>query len=296
MQIFTKTALELKDCLKKLKSGKAPGTDLVLNEFLKKLPSNYKICLLSLFNSNLEQGKVPREWSQAVLCMMFKTGAREDPGNYRGIVLMNCITKVYTEILRKRLENWVENARLIPESQMGFRRNRGCVDAFYVLLSAIHLRPRQSLGKVYGLFVDFSRAFDFVAQNLLWAKLYQLGVSTKFIHILKELYDHATVQVKQNGEYSNCFKVIERALQGECLSPLLFVLFLADIENFFRRRKHTGLIINNVVDLLMLLYADNIVLLSKNIKDMIALTKSREKYCEINKLKVNTSKTKAMFF
>ena len=45
-------------------------------------------------------------------------------------------------------------------------------------------------------------------------------------------------------------------LQGEILSPLLFVLFISDFENFLRRENLESVNINGLIDLLLLLYAE----------------------------------------
>ncbi|XP_057335088.1 uncharacterized protein LOC130673891 [Microplitis mediator] len=290
------TFSELDRYLKHLKTGKAPGPDLINNEFYAHLPTNLKICLLSLFNRIFEMGRVPENWSHVLLTMIFKSGDRLDPLNYRGIALVNSVTKIFTEILRARLESWAEKYNVLPMSQFGFRRNRSCIDAYYVLQSVLRFRLRLALAKAYALFVDFKRAFDSVPQDKLWAKLINLGVSTKIIHVLKSLYDSATVQVRQEQEPSYKFRVTEGVLQGESLCPLLFILFLSDIEEFFRKRNCTGLNLNNISDILMLLYADDMVLLASSPKDLEAIIKTLEKYCDINGLTVNTSKTKVMVF
>ncbi|XP_057330855.1 uncharacterized protein LOC130671152 [Microplitis mediator] len=174
---------------------------------------------------------------------------------------------------------------------MGIREGKSCIDAAYVLLAAIHLRLRQTAAKAYLLFVDFKRAFDSAPHELLWKKLYSLGMSTELILILKGLYEQAYVQTKQGSQTTDKFSVTEGVLQGETLSPLLFLLFLADIGTFFRSYGCDGINVNNLLDLLILLHADDTVLLACNVKDMIKLLKLLEKYCDMNDLAVNIKKT-----
>lgn len=94
---------ELGKSLRKLKNGKAPGTDLVPNECLKYLTLNWRQYLLELFNKTLDTEATPEAWSNSVLTMIYKKGDRTDPGNYRGIALINCISKLFTMIIRERL-------------------------------------------------------------------------------------------------------------------------------------------------------------------------------------------------
>ncbi|XP_015119434.1 uncharacterized protein LOC107042764 [Diachasma alloeum] len=103
--------------------------------------------------------------------MIFKKGDRDDPGNYRGIALVNTGTKLFNEILRKRLEKWAETNNILPESQHGFRRGRSCTDAIFCLLSAIHLQLRLPKREVYAIFVNFKRAFDSIPHTKVWQTL-----------------------------------------------------------------------------------------------------------------------------
>uniref|UniRef100_A0A6P7H5Q2 Uncharacterized protein LOC114347357 n=1 Tax=Diabrotica virgifera virgifera TaxID=50390 RepID=A0A6P7H5Q2_DIAVI len=72
--------------------------------------------------------------------MLHKKGSREDPENYRRIALVNCLTKLFTQILSNRLTIWLDNTSVIPECQNGFRQGRGCLDNIFTLTSAVQLR------------------------------------------------------------------------------------------------------------------------------------------------------------
>ncbi|XP_044596911.1 uncharacterized protein LOC123273547, partial [Cotesia glomerata] len=130
----------------------------------------------------------------------------------------------------------IEN--VLPDSQMGFGKGRSCTDAIFTLLSAIQIQFRHNDDReIYGVLVDFQRAFDSVPHARLWQKLQDLNVSSKFINTIRSLYDQAS-------------------MQGESLSPDLFLLYLHDFEKFFRSKGLYALDINEVVDILLLLYAD----------------------------------------
>ena len=74
------------------------------------------------------------------------------------------------------------------------------------------------------------------------------------------------------SEWGTClskpFPITSGVLQGEPLSPLLFSLFLADIEAYFRDRGASGINLDNRVDLLMLLYADDLVVFAESEADV----------------------------
>ncbi|XP_015120510.1 uncharacterized protein LOC107043490 [Diachasma alloeum] len=228
------------------------------------------------------------------MTMIFKKGDREDPANYRGIALGNTMTKLFTEIIRRRLESWVEEAGLLPESQQGFRRGRSYTDAIFSLFTAIHLQLRLDKREVYAVLVDFKKAFDSIPHENLWRKLRDIGVSSKVINILISLYSQANVQIRSQGQLSNMFEVTEGVLQGETLSPLLFLLYISDFESFFRSRGCSGINLNGRSDILMQLFADDAVFLADTHVRLGKILETFHAYCSDQDLAVNTSKNQIL--
>ena len=83
--------------------------------------------------------------------------------------------------------------------------------------------------------------------------------------------------------------------QGECISPMLFSLFLNDIEEQFIMSGIEGLDVN-LFKVLMQLYADDIVIFSITAEELQSSLDLLTDYCKRWKLKVNVSKTKVMVF
>ena len=83
--------------------------------------------------------------------------------------------------------------------------------------------------------------------------------------------------------------------QGECLSPILFSMYLNDIEREYILKGAEGVDIG-MLKLFLLLYADDIILFA-NDKENLQLSRNiLENCCKRWKLKVNTQKTKVMVF
>ena len=79
------------------------------------------------------------------------------------------------------------------------------------------------------------------------------------------MYGMATMRVKLNKfEKTNPIDVTQGVLQGNSLSPLIFALLLQDIVDFFKKDGHI-----NVEDSVeMLLFADDLTILSKDVVDL----------------------------
>lgn len=55
------------------------------------------------------------------------------PNNYRGISLINVISKLFAAILNNRLIEYVEDRGILGEEQGGFRPNRSTSDQIFIL-------------------------------------------------------------------------------------------------------------------------------------------------------------------
>ena len=285
---------EVENMLRKLKPNKSPGIDGIPNSVLKILPENWTEALTTLFNKIMVAEHVPENWADIELIPLYKKGETGDPGNYRGIALIKTITKLFTGVIEHRMYKWAEEQKLLPESQAGFRKHRSCSDQIFSLDGLIKLHIRHPRRRVFVTFVDFKRAFDSVNHDFLWAKLNHLGVSGKIIRVLNSIYSKANFQVRTSDGHTPPIQVTEGVLQGEILSPLLFTLFISDMENYFRAQGHVGLSIDSKSNLLMLLFADDTAIIGYSEGDVQKKLCTLHQYCSANGLTVNVDKTKVM--
>jgi len=87
----------------------SPGPDGLMVELFKNSSEIITPKLYILFNSIMNSGIFPAEWGKALICTLHKGGSLNDPKNYRGISLLNIISKLFTKILHERLTTWAEN-------------------------------------------------------------------------------------------------------------------------------------------------------------------------------------------
>ena len=149
--------------------------------------------------------------------------------------------------------------------------------------------------KLYCAFVDFTKAFDYVVRDNLWYKLIKYGLRGRVLNIIMSIYSSVKSRVKHNNHLGNEFYCGLGVRQGECLSPLLFSLFLNDIEDHFVQSGIEGLDIE-MVKVFMLLYADDIVIFGNSANQLQEGLNLLSEYCQKWKLTVNAAKTKVMVF
>ena len=104
------------------------------------------------------------------------------------------------------------------------------------------------------------------------------------------------MKIRKGDELSEIIKILKGVLQGEILSPILFALFLRDLEEFFIRKGIRGVSATHLVEILLLAYADDIVILSDSYIGMKKIISLLLEYCTLNQLTLNANKTKVILF
>ena len=75
-------------------------------------------------------------------------------------------------------------------------------------------------------------AFDKVNRNGLWSKLYNLGIKGKFLRVIKNMYTSVKSCLRNCNNYSEYFECAVGLRQGEVMSPIMFAMFINDLELF----------------------------------------------------------------
>lgn len=180
------TVQEIETALKKLACHKAGTGDGLVNELLKYGGRALVDMFHRLVTVLWATESVPQQWRSGDIVNIFKKGDKADPGNYRGITLLNVVGKLYTKLLDTRLMSWLESHQRLHTCQAGFRRKRSCVDHIYSLSQIVQSRIRQGL-PTFIFFRDAAKAFDTVWRDGLFAKLWDTGVRGKFWRLIRNL-------------------------------------------------------------------------------------------------------------
>ena len=109
--------------------------------------------------------------------------------------------------------------------------------------------------KLLCAFVDFSKAFDYVAKNNIWYKMIQIGI--RMLNIIRSMYSCTKSFVKAYNNRWEPFVCNLGVRQGECLSPFLFAIYIDDLKDEIIHKGVGGVVIG-ILKLLILLYADDI--------------------------------------
>ena len=171
------------------------------------------------------------------------------------------MSKLFTTLLNKRIEAFCKENDIISDAQFGFRKGRSTVDAIFVLMSIIQNYLCNNK-RLYVVFVDMKKSFDSIYRNTLWLKLFKLGIRGKLLRIIRDMYQKFKSCVKCCNSYSDYFEYAVGLRQGEVISPILFSMFVEDLELYLQNNVDLGLNIDDIV-LIMLLFADDMAILGK---------------------------------
>ena len=117
------------------------------------------------------------------------------------------------------------------EEQAGFRNQYSTIDHSLTLHLVIDLLLSRK-ERLYCAFVDYQKAFDTVNRTHLWSKLLSIGIKGRIFDVITNTYKDAQSCIRHNSELSSLFPCNNGVRQGENLSPLLFSIYLNDLDTF----------------------------------------------------------------
>lgn len=282
------TEEEIRGALNEMKNNKAPGEDELVIEAVKSAGKSVTKALVLLFNKCLTEGITPSQWDNAIIITMHKKGDPTDLGNYRPISLLTHMYKLFTKILTKRLTN-----RLLfyqSKEQAGFRPGFGTNDHLLSIKVLIEKCIEYNKPLIL-IFVDYEKAFDSVNQQRLLEALSECRIDYRYTTLIKHIYNNATASVRLH-EDTKKFRIEKGVRQGDTLSPLLFITLL---ESVCKKINWESMGINIDGEKIgHLRFADDIVLISEDIKEAQNMLNTLNRESEKIGLKINTGKTQFM--
>ena len=89
----------MQKAIKKLKTGKACGGDMLINELYVCGIVNLLPKLTALFNLIFFTSHFPSAWKNGVIIPIYKNVYMSDVNNFRGITLLSTLGRLFTKVL-----------------------------------------------------------------------------------------------------------------------------------------------------------------------------------------------------
>lgn len=268
-----------------------PGLDGFPYVMIKHLHNSCKLVLLDIFNCLWNKQIVPNSWkTQCVIPILKPNKSPNSHNSYRPISLASCIGKLFEQMVKLRLDYFVEKNNILPKFQFGFRKGKSTTDSFVYFIEDIR-GCLLSHSSAVCTFLDVQGAYDNVDLHQLISVLYDIGIPGKFLKWIFEFCYDRTVFVKFNNILHGPNKTFRGLMQGACLSPLLYNLYTSQISNYI---KENVKILQFADDILI--YCINREILTAEITVNRALQELYTYYTNVLKLNMNCQKSSVLVF
>lgn len=280
---------EIDEIISNLKVNTAPGSDSVKCGLIKTVKNAILTPLAHLCNLSMSVGIFPDRWKEATVVPIYKSGDKDNPGNYRPISLLSCFSKILEKLVNRRLIKFLENNNLLSDRQFGFRRGKSTENAV-TLLSDIVTDHLDNGRACVGVFLDLAKAFDTVSPKILLSKLEKNGIRGLALKWFHSYLENRRQRIKIDDQLSNHSFVNFGVPQGSILGPTLFILYLNDIGNL------------NIANADIICYADDTAIIFQNqswatvFKTVETGMSTISKWLNNNLLTLNATKTKYLCF
>lgn len=99
--------------------------------------------LSKLFNVSINNGVFPRHFKVAKIISIHKSGSKTNILNYRPISILSIFSKIFEQLMKEKLLDYLNKNKIIRNSQFGFRPGLNTFDAINKFTSDLYvLCPR----------------------------------------------------------------------------------------------------------------------------------------------------------
>ncbi len=270
---------EVENQVKRMKVDKACGSDGLTPSVFSMLSGQWLLAITSLFNTVFMSGMYPVSWMRAIMFTVFKRGSRSVVDNYRGIIVINTISKLYDMVLCNRLNLWFRPFR----EQAGAQSKRGCIE-YIVALRLLTNVARREKHKLFVTFVDVSKAYDRVPRDKLFVILKRIGCGILMLAALVAMYS-----VTESMIGGTAMTAALGVRQGSPTSCLLFIVFMNKLIRMLKRSYESDGFLDWLHTLMLM---DDTVLLSTTREGMINKVTILKIFCSDYGMIISASKTK----
>ena len=287
---------ELQLALKETSISNVIGNDGVSSNMLLNCNDNFINSKLIFFYKYIfKYGVIPKGLNITHIRPIIKDKSLScnDLNNLRPISISNVLAQIFERLLGYSLNE----IKKTHQNQFGYKSRTSCTHALFIFKETIikHLDVNKS---IIAIKLDAVKAFDLQWREALFYKLMnenlKLNNSMSKVILLRIYYDSLESMILNNKKFSRLFKLFRGVKQGGVLSGSLFNFFINELIEICCNANIGAKFIDIIV--CILIFCDDICLLSDSIEEMQVLLKLCEEFANKWGIEFNLEKCKYMVF
>ena len=179
---------------------------------------------------------------------------------------------------------------------MKLKKDYSTVDHMFTLMAMIQKQFALNR-KLYVAFIDFEKAFDSISRKLLWPILLKNGIKGRLYKCVRSMYENVKARIRCGATFTDYINCTRGVKQGDVCSAVLFSLFINELAlDIIYNGRHGVSLSNDFVQLVILLFADDMILLSETVIGLQTQLNNLFSAASRLQLKVNMKKSNIVVF
>lgn len=249
-----------------------PDKYYITYNILRKLPSIHKE-ILEIMDKLTLQDEFSSEWKDGILFLEHKANKDVgDPRNYRPLIKMPLVTRIYHRIITNRIYNYLTRNKILNINvQKGFFRNFcGCQENILIVKELIKDTERKNQ-PLSLLFLDIENAYGSLKRSVIEYCLEEYKFPESIKKYIRGFYHQNKGIISVGGLNYDKFDWNVGVYQGDSLANILFITSINIILNhIYNKYQDKGYMFRGV-NTSVLAFVDDILLVANYRNDLLKI-------------------------